>query len=432
MAEAAAQTLPKVLVVGAGIGGLALALSLHKAGIPVEVAEAVPEIRPLGVGINLLPHAVRELSELGLAERLDAIAIRTRELIYTNKFGQEIWREDRGLDAGYRWPQYSIHRGRLQMLLFDAVCERLGRQAVATDAELVRLEQDDDGVTAHLRRRSDGSPLPPRRADVVVGADGIHSAVRAAFYPNEGPPKWNGAVLWRAVSEAPPYLSGRSMIMAGHQDQKFVCYPIGPEEAARGRSLVNWIAELRFPNDTPWNREDWNRPGRIEDFLPKFESWDFGWLDVPGLIRATKAVYEFPMVDRDPVERWSFGRITLLGDAAHAMYPIGSNGASQAIIDGRVLAHKIATEADPQAALRAYEADRLPAMAKLVLANRANGPERVMQFVEQHAPQGYARLDDVISRAELEGAAKDYKLVAGFDKDALNNRASFDARHPLA
>lgn len=431
MTDAVLRQPPKVLVVGAGIGGLSLALSLHKAGIPVEVLEAVTTIRPLGVGINLLPHAVRELSELGLAKRLDAIAIRTRELIYTNKFGQEIWREDRGLDAGYRWPQYSIHRGRLQMLLFDAVRERLGTHAVATDTELVALEQDAHGVTAQLRRRSDGSPLPARRAAIAVGADGIHSVVRASFYPAEGPPKWNGAVLWRAVSEAPPYLTGRSMIMAGHQDQKFVCYPIGPEEAARGSSLVNWIAELRFAIDTPWKREDWNRAGRIEDFLPKFEPWDFGWLDVPGLIRAAKAIYEFPMVDRDPVAHWTFGRITLLGDAAHSMYPIGSNGASQAIIDGRVLAWRLATESEPQAALRAYEADRLPAMAKLVLANRANGPERVMQFVEQRAPRGYVKLDDIISRAELEESAKDYKLVAGFDKDLLADRSSFDARHPL-
>ncbi len=425
----AAAMAPDVLIIGAGIGGLTLALSLHRAGIPARVVEAVPSIRPLGVGINVLPHAVRELTELGLAEKLEARAIRTKELIYTNKFGQEIWREARGQDAGYSWPQFSVHRGRLQMLLFETVVERLGAGAVRTDAELVGFEQDEAGVTAHFRRRSDGAALPPERASIMIGADGIHSAVRAQYYPNEGAPKWNGAVLWRATSEAAPYLSGRSMIMAGHQDQKFVCYPISPEAAARGRSEVNWIAELRFPNDTPWNREDWNRPGKIEDFLPQFESWNFGWLDVPGLIRSANAIYEFPMVDRDPVARWSFGRVTLMGDAAHAMYPIGSNGASQAIIDARVLAHRLATIADPVAALQAYEAERLPATSRIVLANRANGPERVMQHVEERAPKGYAKLDDIISRSELEAVAKDYKLIAGFDKDVLNNRPSLDARY---
>ncbi len=419
---------PDVLIIGAGIGGLTLALSLHRAGIPARVVEAVPSIRPLGVGINVLPHAVRELTELGLAEKLEARAIRTKELIYTNKFGQEIWREARGQDAGYNWPQFSVHRGQLQMLLYETVIERLGAGAVRSDAELVGFEQDAAGVTAHFRRRSDGAALPPERAAIMIGADGIHSAVRARYYPDEGAPKWNGAVLWRATSEAAPYLSGRSMIMAGHQDQKFVCYPIDPEAAARGRSVVNWIAELRFPNDMPWNREDWNRPGKIEDFLPKFESWNFGWLDVPGLIRSASAIYEFPMVDRDPVARWSFDRVTLIGDAAHAMYPIGSNGASQAIIDARVLAHRLATQPDPVAALRAYEEERLPATSRIVLANRANGPERVMQHVEERAPKGYAKLDDIISRSELEAVAKDYKLIAGFDKDVLNNRPSLDAR----
>jgi len=420
---------PDVLIVGAGIGGLTLALSLHRAGIRARVIEAVSTIRPLGVGINVLPHAVRELTELGLADRLEAQAIRTKELIYTNKFGQEIWREARGMDAGYNWSQFSVHRGVLQMLLYDAVRERLGADAIQTDTELLGLEQDETSVTAQLRRRSDGAALATERAALLVGADGIHSAVRAQFYPDEGAPIWNGAVLWRATTEAAPYLSGRSMIMAGHQDQKFVCYPISPEAASRGRSLVNWIAELRYPTDTPWNREDWNRPGKIEDFLPKFESWNFGWLDVPGLIRGASAIYEFPMVDRDPVARWSFGRVTLIGDAAHAMYPIGSNGASQAIIDARVLTNKLATHPDAVAALQAYESERLPATSRIVLANRANGPERVMQFVEERAPQGYTKLDDIISRPELEAAAKDYKLIAGFDKDALNNRASLDARY---
>ena len=412
----------RVIIAGGGIGGLVAALSLHEAGIEAAVFEAVAEIRPLGVGINLLPHAVRELNELGLEERLDAVAIRTRELIYANKFGRTIWREDRGLDAGYRWPQFSIHRGTLQMLLLEAVRETLGATAVATDRRLVDFADEGGRVRALFEDRA--GRRHEEVGDVLVGADGIHSTVRARFYPDEGAPIWNGAVLWRAMTEAEPFLTGRSMVMAGHQDQKFVCYPISREAAARGRSLINWIAELRFDPSRGWRREDWNRPGRIEDFLPRFESWDFGWLDAPALIRGASAVYEYPMVDRDPVARWSFGRVTLLGDAAHPMYPIGSNGASQAIIDARVLANRLATAADPTAALAAYDEERRPATARIVLANRANGPERVMQAVEERAPRGFERLEDVISRAELEAAAGDYKMIAGFDKDALNGRPS--------
>ena len=416
----------KAIVVGGGIGGLTTALSLHAAGIDAEVYEAVAEIRPLGVGINLLPHATRELTELGLADRLEAAAIRTRELIYANKHGQEIWREPRGLDAGYRWPQYSIHRGTLQAILLDAARTRLGADRIRCDRRLVSFEQDGSGVRATFADAAGGTHAA--RGDLMIACDGIHSTVRSIFWPDEGLPKWNGRILWRGMTEAAPYLSGRSMIMAGHESQKFVCYPISPEAAARGRSLANWIAELQVDDRAGFRREDWNRPGSLADFLPRFESWDFGYLDVPGLIRGAAAVYEFPMVDRDPLPRWRHGRVTLLGDAAHPMYPIGSNGASQAILDARVLAHRLATFGDAVAALDAYEEERRPATARIVLANRANGPEVVMQLVETRAPDGFANVDDVISRDELEAASRDYKRLAGFDREALNNRPSLDVR----
>jgi 2-polyprenyl-6-methoxyphenol hydroxylase-like FAD-dependent oxidoreductase len=394
----------KVVIAGAGIGGLTLALSLQAAGIDCVVHEAVAELKPLGVGINLLPHAVRELTELGLAERIAEIAIPTEALVYANRFGQEIWREPRGRFAGYRWPQYSIHRGRLQMLLADAVRERLG----------------PDAIVFGSRATGEGWG----GGDVVVACDGIHSAVRAGFHPDEGPPIWNRRVLWRGVTEAQPYLGGATMVMAGHQDQKFVCYPIDPAAAARGRSLINWIAELRFPDETEWRREDWNRPGSLPDFLPRFESWGFGWLDVPAVIRGASQVFEYPMVDRDPLARWTHGRTTLLGDAAHPMYPIGSNGASQAILDARTLAFELATQPNVEAALSAYEGARRPATTAIVLANRGNGPEQVMQLAHERAPQGFAKVGDVLSREELEAAAAGYKQTAGFDRDALNSRAS--------
>ena len=420
----------RIIVVGAGIGGLTTALSLHQAGIEVDVYEAVPELKPLGVGINILPHAARELTELGLGERLAARAIATEALVYTNRYGQEIWREPRGLFAGYHWPQYSVHRGALQMLLYEAAIERLGAARVHTDAAAVRVESTETSAEVTFRSRS--GELHKQRADVVVAADGIHSALRAQFYPHEGPPKWCRRILWRGMTESTPFWGGRTMIMSGFQDQKFVCYPIDPEAAARGKSLINWIAELHFPESDDFRREDWNRSGALSDFLPRFEDWRFGFLDVPDLIRRAEVVFEYPLVDRDPVERWTFGRVTLLGDAAHPMYPIGSNGASQAILDGRTLAYELATAADIDSALKRYEAARLPPTSKIVLANRNNGPEQVMQLAHERAPKGFGHVHEVISAQELDQVHKNYKQLAGFDCDTLNTRPSLTAPKRLA
>ena len=413
----------RVIIIGAGIGGLTLALSLHAAGMEAVVYEATPEIRALGVGINVLPHAVRELTELGLADSLSQKSVAPETLMYANKFGQEIWREPRGRAAGYNWPQYSIHRGGLQMLLLETVRERLGPNSVHTGHEAIGVETRGGKSIVTFRGRSGPAPAPAE-GDVVVAADGIHSALRASFYPEEGAPIWNRRVLWRGVTEAEPFLDGRTMIMAGHQDVKFVCYPIDPSVETRGAALINWIAELRFPDEAVWRREDWNRRGDPADFLPRFEDWTFPWLDVPGLIKRTDVIYEYPLVDRDPVDRWTFGRTTLLGDAAHPMYPIGSNGASQAILDARTLAYRLATSADIDTALQDYEGERRPATNRLVLVNRGNGPEQVMQLAEERAPKGFNHVNDVLSRQELEDVANNYKRLAGFDREALNARPS--------
>lgn len=412
----------RIIISGGGIGGLTLALSLHAAGIDVELHEATPDPRPLGVGINILPHAVRELTELGLGERVQAAGVATRELVYANRQGEEIWREDRGLAAGYRWPQISIHRGELLMLLLAEARARLG-PAIKLGSRGVGVESDAAGAT--LRLSGGGSA----RGDAVVAADGIHSAIRAQWYPDEGAPRWNGCILWRATSEHPGFLTGRSMVQAGDAQVKFVCYPI--REATPDRpALINWIAEKRIDPSTAWAREDWNRQGRIEDFLPLFASWEWPWLSVPGLIRATRAVWEFPMVDRDPLPRWTHGRATLLGDAAHPMYPIGSNGASQAILDARVLAWHLATGGDAVAGLAAYDGVRRPATAAIVMANRGTGPDQVLDLAAQRAPAGFgaAGRDAVLPHAELEAIASAYKRTAGFDPMALNARASFSAR----
>jgi 2-polyprenyl-6-methoxyphenol hydroxylase-like FAD-dependent oxidoreductase len=413
-----------ILIAGGGIAGLTAALSLHQIGVDCRVFESVATPQPLGVGINLLPHAVRELSDLGLHDVLAETAIPTAELAYYNKHGQRIWSEARGLDAGYRWPQFSIHRGELQLILLEAVRERLGADHILTGHHLAGWEETGTGIRARFTDRRTGVPLPDAEGDLLLAADGIHSVARQTLYPNEGPPIWNGAILWRGMTRARPFLTGRSMIMAGHEFQKFVAYPISRSTGEQGEATINWVAERKFRPDHSWRREDWNRAGDVADFLPQFAGWRFDWLDVPAVIRGADRCFEYPMVDRDPLDRWSFGRMTLLGDAAHPMYPIGSNGASQGILDARVLAREIRRSGPTPEALQAYEAERRPATGRIVLANRANGPEQVMQLVEQRAPDGFARIEDVLTAAELEGTAAGYRRLAGFDRDALNARGA--------
>jgi 2-polyprenyl-6-methoxyphenol hydroxylase-like FAD-dependent oxidoreductase len=408
-----------ILVAGGGIGGLTVALSLHQIGVPVRVFESVTELKPVGVGINVLPHACRELIDLGLLDRLEETGIRTKELAYFSKHGKPIWSEPRGLDAGYKWPQISIHRGTLHQLLLDAARERIGSDNILTGHHLTDWTETANGVTARFAGR-DGKPAGEHQGALLIGADGIHSAMRAKLYPEEGPPIWNGRILWRGVTDGEPFLSGRTMIMAGHETLKFVCYPIDNAATERGKPVINWIAERHLPPDYQWRREDYNRAGKLEEFLPWFADWRFDWLDVPGLIRNARYCFEYPLVDRDPLPRWTFGRVTLLGDAAHPMYPIGSNGSSQAILDARVLTREIAARGETPAALEAYEAERRPATTQLVLLNRGNGPEQVMQLVEERAPNGYNTVTEVLSQQELEGIAANYKRVAGFQVDALN------------
>jgi 2-polyprenyl-6-methoxyphenol hydroxylase-like FAD-dependent oxidoreductase len=408
-----------ILIAGGGIGGLALALSLHQIGMPCRVFESVSELKPLGVGINVLPHAGRELIELGLLDKLDAAGVRTKELAYFSKHGKPIWSEPRGLDAGYKWPQFSIHRGTLQQILLDAVLERIGRDNVLTSHHLTGWDETADGVRATFIDKATGKPQGSHDGTLLIAADGIHSAVRETLYPQEGAPIWNGRILWRGITTGDSYLSGRTMIMAGHQHVKFVCYPISQEDS-QGRQQINWIAERTLDPSYQWRREDYNRAGRLDEFLPWFEDWRFGWLDVPTLIENCSHVYEYPLVDRDPLDRWTFGRVTLMGDAAHPMYPIGSNGASQAILDARTLARELLAKGPTVAALEAYETERRPATAELVRLNRRNGPEQVMQLVEERAPDGFDVVTDVLSQAELEDIASTYKRVAGFQVDALN------------
>ena len=425
-----------VLIIGGGIGGLVTALSLHQAGFPCKVFESAEYVRPLGVGINVLPHAVRELTELGLRAQIEKHAVATAELAYYSKRGDLIWSEPRGEAAGYHWPQFSVHRGKLQMLLHEACVERIGQDNVLSGHHLRGWESTEKGVTARFASEPQADVTTSCHGRALIGADGIHSTVRQTLYPEEGPPIWNGAILWRGISRGPAFLTGRTMIMAGHEFQKFVCYPIEPhavepaesgvaddaDGADGGDAVLNWVAEKKYPIDRPWRREDWNRAGDLDEFLPDFAPWEFPWLSVPTLITSAERVFEYPMVDRDPLPKWTFGRVTLLGDAAHPMYPIGSNGASQAILDARVLARELLGQGVNPAALKAYEAERREATTRIVLANRGNGPEQVMQLVEERAPGGFERVEDVLSAQELEDTAARYKQLAGFDKNSLNER----------
>lgn len=397
-----------ILVAGGGVGGLTLALSLHERGMACTVFEAAEAVRPLGVGINTLPHAIRELAALGLLPALDAVAVRTRELRYLNRFGQAIWVEKRGTWAGHDVPQFSIHRGHLHAVLWQAALERLGPQALVTGARLAGFEQDADGVTAHL---ADGRSA---RGAALVGADGIHSVLRAALHPDDGGIRWNGIQMWRGAVEWPEFEGGDTMIVAGDMTEKLVLYPIAPGSRP-GMRLTNWVvcAQIGDATKPPPRREDWSRPGRLDEVLAHVARFRIPFLDVEALVRATPEFWEYPMCDRDPLPWWTQGRVTLMGDAAHPMYPVGSNGASQAVLDARCLAALLA-EREAPAALAAYEAERLPRTAEIVRANRRGGPERVVDAVSERAPEGFARLEDVIAREELAAIAGGYAAMAGF------------------
>ena len=406
-----------ILIVGGGIGGLTLGLALHAANIPCRVFESAPEIRAVGVGVNLLPHATKELAALGLEADLARVAIQTKDASFFNRFGQLIYEEPLGRAAGYDYPQFSIHRGDLQMVLLEAFKSRAGADRILTNHHCVGVEQDDHGVVLHFAVGSNDAVGKSVRGRAAIACDGINSVIRKQFFPDEGEPRYSGVNMWRGVTRWKPILSGASMTRAGWLSHgKMVIYPIR-EAGSDGLQLVNWVAEIETP---VYSRRDWNKAGTLDDFIGAFADWHFDWLDVPALIRGADSVLEFPMVDQDPLPRWSFGRVTLLGDAAHPMVPRGSNGAGQAILDTRAMTSALLANDDPVAAFAAYEEQRLEATTRVVLTNRTNPPDAILREVYQRTnDRPFKAIGDVISHDELVALSDSYKQIAGFSKEAL-------------
>ena len=407
----------EVIVIGGGIAGLGFALAMHQRGLACRVYESVPEVKEIGVGITLLPHATREVAALGLEARIKEVAIENQESVFFNRHGQFIYREPRGKSGGYPFAEYGIHRGKLHRILYDAAVERLGADRILTNHRCVRVEQDDRGVIAHFVETTTGRALAPVKGDIAIACDGINSAVRRQFYPEERL-AFAGINTWRGVTKHVPILGGRTYMRVGSiETGKMVIYPIVNDVDGRGSQLVNWVAEI---TQREAGMNDWNRPGKLEDLLPIYERWRFDWLDVAQLIAKAEMILEYPMVDRDPVERWTFGRVTLMGDAAHPMYPRGSNGAAQAIIDGRTLAESLKASGDPVAALSAYEKVRLAPTARIVRTNREHPPDFINIKVDQlTGGKPFRHIDDVISQEELRRISDEYKKIAGFSLDAV-------------
>jgi 5-methylphenazine-1-carboxylate 1-monooxygenase len=407
-----------VIIVGGGIGGVTLGLMLHRAGIRSRIFEAVADLKPIGVGINILPHSSRELVALGLQAKLAEKAITTQESAFYNRYGQLIFSEPTGRYAGYEWPQFSIHRGDLHTVLLDAFTQRVGPDRLHTGWRCTGAEQDATGVTIHFEDPS-GEQRPSQRGDIVVDCEGIHSVIRKQLYRDEGPPRYSGINMWRGVTRSKPFLTGASMVRLGWFDTaKVLIYPIRDNIDGQGTQLINWVVDVATRHYL--DRRDWNRPGRIEDFIDRIADWHFDWLDVPDLCRRADSILEFPMVDQDPLPRWSFDRLTLLGDAAHPMYPRGANGSAQAILDCRTLSDCLARIDDPVSALKAYEAERLPATSKVVLTNRESPPDSILKEVWQRTgDKPFRRIEDVITQDELTALSRSYEKVAGYDKERL-------------
>ena len=410
----------RVIIAGGGIGGLAAALTLHQIGVPCVVFEAVRDMRPLGVGINLQPNAVRELYDLGFTEaELDRVGLPAKEWALVGLNGNDIYCEPRGRLAGYNWPQYAVHRGLFHMLLHDKVVERIGPGAVNLASRVSGYRKDADGSVTARVEHPDGATSEAHGA-LLIGADGIHSAIRAQMHPDQPPIHWGGAVMWRGTTWGKPIRSGASFVGLGTHRQRMVFYPISHPDPKTGLSIINWIAEVTMDNSEGWKQSGWFRQVPTADFAHHFDDWIWDWLDVPALIRGADIVFENPMIDRDPVPTWRDGPVLLLGDAAHAMYPTGSNGGSQAIVDARILGAAMIAHGATQEALATYDEKLCGPISQLILRNRGAGPFGLLNLVDERCGGTFDNIDEVIPLQERTEFMAGYKAAAGFAIESLN------------
>ena len=409
----------KVIIAGGGIGGLTLALTLHQIGVPFLVLETSHTMRPLGVGINIQPNAVRELFELGLtSEVLGTIGVPAKEWALVGLNGREVYSEKRGLDAGYNWPQFAAHRGELLMLLYRTLIERAGAESVMLDARVDKYLKRPSGEVDVSVRGSDGSRFQIS-GRLLIGADGIHSAVRAQMHPDQPPIHWGGAIMWRGTVRAKPLRTESSFIGLGTHQHRMVIYPIS-KPSADGTVLTNWIAELTVDRNEGWLGNNWFKEVPIESFAHHFESFRYDWLDVPTMLNKSECGYMNPMIDRDPVATWIDGPVALMGDAAHAMYPTGSNGASQAIVDARVIGAAILTRGLTPDALKLYDNQLCKKVSELVLRNRLAGPFGLLDILNDRCGGVFENIDTIIPLEERNEFMSKYKAAAGFAIEALN------------
>ena len=409
----------KVIIAGGGIGGLTLALTLHQIGVPFLVLEKSRTMRPLGVGINIQPNAVRELFDLGLtSEILDTIGVSAKEWALVGLNGKEVYTEKRGLDAGYKWPQFAAHRGELLMLLYRTLIERAGAESVMLDAKVVKYLKQPAGEVDVSIRGSDGSRFQIS-GSLLIGADGIHSAVRAQMHPDQPPIHWGGAIMWRGTVRTKPLRTESSFVGLGTHQHRMVIYPISKPEAD-GTVLTNWIAELTIDRNEGWFEDNWFKEVPIESFAHHFEGFRYDWLDVPSMLNESECGYMNPMIDRDPVATWIDGPVALMGDAAHAMYPTGSNGASQAIVDARVIGAAILTQGLTPDALKSYDDQLCKKVSELVLRNRSAGPFGLLDILNDRCGGVFENIEAVISLEERNEFMSKYKTAAGFAIEALN------------
>jgi 2-polyprenyl-6-methoxyphenol hydroxylase-like FAD-dependent oxidoreductase len=400
-----------IAIVGGGIAGLSFALGLHKRGIDCDVFESVTDIKEIGVGITLLPHGMRELAALGVQDALESAGIENLESVFYTQHGQYVYREARGRHAGYDLPEIGIHRGKLHRILFDAAVSRLGANKVHTGMRCTGFSQNADGVQIDFSNAHTGQPLSVK-AQIAVACDGVNSVMRKQMHPQDAL-CFAGINTWRGVTVHPPILTGKSYLRIGTVEVgKMVIYPIIDNVDGKGNQLINWVAELQKPNAA---MNDWNRPGDPAVCAEIFKDWKFDFLNVPELILKAEKVFEYPMVDKDALPFWTQGRVTLMGDAAHPMYPRGSNGSAQALIDARTLAEQLSQHSNPQDALKAYEALRLAPTAKVVETNRNVPPDFIiMKAQELSGGKPFRHIDDLISQDELRQISDNYKTVAGF------------------